>query len=152
MLTIAEVTPSPIPGQYWASTHPLYLFRVHAFDVETTQHSVETWIPGGTSGSIHLYIGLDLYIKSRWLPESLVVDPDALDFNETLRTGDTIAFSRGELAFVVVDESTMTLHSDWVISKDPAVLNHLRLFQRGPLDPNLEPTTRLERVLGDTCP
>lgn len=154
MLTITDVVPAPEVGQYWASLQPLYLFQVRFVDVEVCwQNSVATWIVVGIPESAGVYLGCDLFLKSRLLRESRVVDPEELGFPEALRTGDVITFKGGELAFVVVDGTTVTLYSDWVISKDPAILTHLRLFQRGPVNHNLEPTTRLERVLGeDTCP
>ena len=154
MLKVDDVTPHPEVGQYWACTRPLYLFRVQFVDTVQVQHTITTWIPGGTPESDCYYVGYEPYLTSRRLSESRVIDPEALEFKETFRTGDVIVFPHfGELAFVVVEGSTVTLYSDWVISKDPAILTQLKLFQRGPVNPNLEPATRFERVLGEsTCP
>jgi hypothetical protein len=153
MLTVAEVTPTAEVGQYWASTFPLYLFRISYIEVSQWQLTFNTWVIGGAPGETWYFIGYETMRGCRRLDHSMVIDPDALDIKETLRTGDIVAFKEGQLAFVVVEGSIVTLYSDWGISKDPAVLFHLKLYQRGPVDPNLEPTTRFERVLGDeTCP
>ena len=153
MLNVKDVTPTAEVGQYWANTFPLYLFRISFVDVDQWQLTFETWIVGGKPGSPWYFLGYETLRGCHRLDYSMVIDPDALNIEGTLRTGDIVAFKGGELAFVVVGGPTVTLYSDWAISKDPAVLAQFKLYQRGPIDPNLEPTTRFERVLdGDPCP
>ena len=149
MLTVADVIPIAEVGQYWVHTFPLYLFRVIAVDVQQWQFTLVTWIVGGVPEEDSYYIGYDTFKGCRRLHNSVVIDPHALSLKEIPRTGDILVFPSGELVFVVTDGSLVTLYHDGVVPKDPAVLSKLKLFQRGPVDPNLKPTTRFERVLGD---
>jgi hypothetical protein len=146
MLTVADVVPTAEVGQYWASTFPLYLFRIGDADIAQMQFTLLTLVIGGSPAEPRYCLGYEVFRGCRRLDNSTVIEPDMLSIEGPLRTGDVLTLN-GVLAFVVVKGSTVTLYSDWSISKDPNILPKFSLYQRGPIDPNLEPLTRFERVL-----
>jgi hypothetical protein len=157
MLKIADVTPAISEGQWWASIKPLGLIRIKfgcsTLD-QTDIYSIQTWILGSNPGEEVNYVGPLFISEGRLLRYRKEVSPLTLR-GWTPRTGDVLALPNDALVFTVINEGNpditgtkVELYADWELrSSTDEDLQYLRLFQRGPCDPLIEPDTRFQRIL-----
>jgi hypothetical protein len=157
MLKIADVTPAIGEGQWWASTKPLGLIRIKygwsSLD-QLESFSIQTWIFGSYPMAEVNYIGSSFLDGGRLLKYSKEIKPSTLK-GWIPRTGDVLALPNEALVFTVINEGNpditgikVELYADWEVNAaTDEDLQYLRLFQRGPLDPQAESDTRFQRIL-----
>ena len=158
MLTVTDITPIAQEGQYWATTHPLGLIKITQVHPMNECGVAKMWYLGSPPEEQISFMGSFLE-TARLLRHSLPISTiSGLLFTKlALRTGDVFVCDRRELVFVSMErvdpdpDLNASLWADWDITHLLRYYQNISLFQRGPVDPDKEPTTRLQRVLEDPC-
>jgi hypothetical protein len=149
MLTIKDVSPVPLPGQYWAWLNPLSLLRVEfAGDCP----NFKLW-QAGCEAEQDLCIVAPLndnFRILRWIyPYSECSIARNLGIDEfKARTGDVFEVTHGMLAFAVVEYGGVNLYSDEKMPESSALIESV--VQRGPGPPIGTPVkSRYERIIDE---
>jgi len=149
MLTIANVSPTPISGQYWAWLNPLSLLRV---EYGGDCPSFKLWQAGNESEQDLTIVAPlnDNFRLLRWF--HLYTDEEiskdlGVDFKT--RTGDVFEARSGMLVFAVLEQGGVTLYSDEQLTTCTDRLID-SVVQRGP-GPNIDKAvkTRYERIIDE---
>lgn len=151
MLTIANVSPTPIDGQYWAWLNPLSLLKVICGSPNDCL-SFKLWQPGIESEQdLNIVAPLNNNFRLlRWF--HLYTDEEiskdlGVDFKT--RTGDVFEARSGMLVFAVLEQGGVTLYSDERLATCSDKLID-SVVQRGP-GPDIDKAvkTRYERIIDE---
>lgn len=137
-LRVAEVSPAPVAGDWWAILSPLSLARV-IIPGECSQF--EQWNPNGKEDNC-IYVGTP---NGRRLWFSYSIPREWLPVEDTLTEGAILIETETQrLVFIGPDEQSecVLLLADWECLE----FRNLRLFQRGIPEPELDETSRMSKV------
>jgi hypothetical protein len=148
----------PEAGQWWASTKPLGLCHVIEVNRDNSPYNqgtleVEVWKPDEPAANQWSMVrGIDptkyvlLWFKVRLVD---LIDEGVRDYEHyKVGTGTVfISTTCNQLYFIAQLGSVTWALSDWELSKNDIYRSHI--FQKAPVNPNLEPETRFQRILDD---
>jgi hypothetical protein len=146
MLTIKDVSPTPIAGQYWAWLNPLSLLKVR-YGAPGDIYNFILWAPGNEDATeLNIIAPLnDNYRLLRW-SISYFSKEILKSFGLVARVGDVFELKSGNPAFVVESGEFVVMYSDERI--DP-MDNPESLVQRGPGPEDKIVKTRYERIIDE---
>ena len=163
MLTAKDVSPAPLPGQYWAWTNPLSLLKViYGIPSDGSLENIYNftrWTSGAEVEAELSVVGplcTTLTRCLRWsYPYSELLISRDLNLPDLFRarTGDVFEIYNGMLAFAVLENGGVTLYSDEKMPEDPMVVAPILIesvVQRGPGPPIGSPVrSRYERIIDE---
>jgi hypothetical protein len=146
MLTIKDVSPTPMAGQYWAWLNPLSLLKVR-YGAPGDIYNFILWAPGN-EGATELNIIAPLNDNYRLLRWSFsYFNTEILkSLGLVARVGDVFELKSGKLAFVVESGEFVVVHSDERID---LMDNPESVVQRGPGPEDKTVKTRYERIIDE---
>jgi hypothetical protein len=162
MLTIKDISPTPLDGQYWAMLNPLSLLKVRYGSSGSVGDEIFNFIRWGSGGEGEgeLNIVCPLNDNFRLLRESYhysecLIARDLYVDEFRARTGDVFEAINGMLVFAVLENGGVTLYSDEKLDlPDPTMIVAPEVIksvvQRGPGPPIGTPVkSRYERIIDE---
>jgi hypothetical protein len=152
MLTINDVSPIPVTGQYWAWLNPLSLLKV-VQGSPSDNYNFTRWT-SGEEGETELYFLAPLDSSNfRLLRFSISYSNEEisqhLGMDIKVRTGDVFELYLGNIVFAVLENGSVACYSYDNIDKGSRLI--LSVVQRGPGPPIGKPVkTRYERILDES--